>query len=249
MTMGGALYSLPAILLIRRTWGVLSWRTAWGVLKVYRREIARFLAYNDLNALLGMIPKQLDLVLLGYFRNPAEVGYYKLSKQVAGAVGYLGGSLQGVTYPRLAQLGGPQRYEELYRTVKAYAFRIGMPLGGVVLLTLPLVPMSVGRLLGEDYLPAALSAQILLAGSAVWLAFFWLRPLFLTFGEVRVWSINAALVSIISLIGFFIAVPRWGYVGMAWVSLIAAGLLGHLCALGYLLVRVMPSYAPSKIVE
>lgn len=58
----GLLYGIIAYTLIQHAWGASWLRGGWQVLEGRRREILGFLAYNDLNTLLGMIPKQLDIV-------------------------------------------------------------------------------------------------------------------------------------------------------------------------------------------
>ena len=98
------------------------------------------------------------------------------------------------------------------------------------------MPILIPLLVGEAFVPTILAAQVLLVGSAVWLAFFWLRPLFLTLGEVKAWAVIASVVTVLILVGFAVIVPAWGYLGMAWWWLIIGGLGGHLFALGYLVL-------------
>jgi O-antigen/teichoic acid export membrane protein len=235
MTMTGALYCLPAILLIRRTWGVLSWMSAWRVLKVDRREIARFLAYDNLNALVGMIPKQLDLVLLGYFRNPAEVGYYKLAQSLAGTVGYLVSPLQSVTYPELSRLWIAGAWTAMRVKLRYLVLWIGVPAGlGVVTGSL-LLFWVIPALTGEAYRPAIGAAQILLGGSAIWLGFFWLRPVYFAQGNIRQWLLISTKVALLSLVVYPLIIKQWGYLGLAvWSAMMQ--LLAH-CLAGFYIWR------------
>ncbi|MBI3920261.1 MAG: lipopolysaccharide biosynthesis protein [Armatimonadetes bacterium] len=229
MIVEGLLFGGVSLSLVRRKWGMPSVRGWWSPLFGYRREVFKFLAYNDLNALLGMVPKQLDIVLLGYFRNPTEVGYYKLARSLAGVAGYLAGPLQSVTYPRLAALIGEHRQSEFWRTLRRVALRIGLPLSAFCLLGIPLAPIVVRQLIGSSYVSSIPGTQILMVGYAGWVAFFWLRPAYMALGEIRAWVHQNAVYALILLVGMGISIPRWGYLGLA-LSLTMGHLLFYLFA-------------------
>ncbi len=222
MTLAGLLYGLIALLLMFRTWGGSPFQGNWRSLKGRRREILRFLVYSDLNALLGIVPKQLDVLLLGYFRSPTEAGYYKLAKSLTGGVGYLVGPLQSVTYPEFARLSGLNDKQALRQKLRRLAFHVGAPLGLFVLALTSLIPLLLPFLVGAVYLPAVALTQMLLVGYAVWLAFFWLRPAYLSTGHIRHWSIALGIYAIafVSLsIPLTAALGYWG-MGLACSFLI-----------------------------
>jgi O-antigen/teichoic acid export membrane protein len=216
----GLFYGFVASLMMRRTWGASLFQGNWSHLKGRRREILGFLAYNDLSAFLSMIPKQLDVVLLGYFRNPAEVGYYKLAKSLSSATAYFTGPLQWVTYPQLLKLNNPEQRQLLYRKVRRIVIHVGLPMGLAVLAGTVLMPFLLPLLVGDSYHPAIHATQLLLVGSAVSIAFFWLRPLYLAQGALKAWVTLAAVAVGLSLVGFFTAIPLWGFQGLAtWLML------------------------------
>jgi O-antigen/teichoic acid export membrane protein len=83
-----------------------------------------------------------------------------------------------------------------------------------------ILPFVLPSLVGIRYAPAAAAAQILLVGSAVYSAFFWLRPVFLACGWIRQWMTCFALFAFCNLIGWLVIVPKEGYLGMsAWRTL------------------------------
>jgi O-antigen/teichoic acid export membrane protein len=125
----GLWYGTCAWLSTRRVWGAFPFHGSWQALRGRRREILVFLAYNDLSALLGIIPKQLDITLLGYFRNSAEVGYYKLGKNLSGVVSYVVRPLQSVIYPELSLLWAKGNNQDFRHKVQRLALRVGLPLG------------------------------------------------------------------------------------------------------------------------
>lgn len=220
MGVTGLLYGGIAFALVQETWGMSWLKGNWHALKGRRREVFCFLAYTDLNALLGMIPKQLDIVILGYFRGPTEAGYYRLARSLAGVVGYLVGPLQSVTYPELARLWGLGNREALRQKVRQLALHVGAPLGLIALGSILLVPFLLPLLVGPSYIPAVIAAQFLLVGSAIWLGFFWLRPLYFAKGELKTWTGISVVVVLFTLVGFVTIVPFKGYLGLAaWLML------------------------------
>ena len=237
MVVTGLFYGLIAFGQIKRTWSASWLQGDWSFLKERRSEIFSFLVYNDLNSLLGMIPKQLDVILLGYFRSPTEVGYYRLAKSLANTVAYLVDPLQSVSYPELARLWGLRTQQALREKVWKLALRIGVPLGLGVLLAIPLVPFILTTLVGQAYRPAVVASQVLLIGSAIWLTFFWLRPIYMAQGRVRHWlSISAAVVTL-SVVAYPVMIWQWGYIGLSiWGAV--GNLLHHSLALWFLGVKV-----------
>jgi O-antigen/teichoic acid export membrane protein len=230
MAATGLLYGVLAYGLVKSRWG-RSWLSAdWSYLKGLWREVISFLAYNDLNALLGMIPKQLDVVILGYFRNPIEVGYYKLAKTLAGAVGYVVRPLQSVVYPEFAKLWGIGDMKAFRQKTRKLALQVGLPLAAVTACGVMLLPFIIPTLLGQSYDPAVPAAQLLLLGSAIWLGFFWLKPVYFAQGRLRVWTRISVLVVFLSVLGFFAITPHWGYLGLSlWTALLNG--LGHMVGL------------------
>lgn len=224
MLMTGLLHGGIACVLMQRTWGTLPLQGCWRALRGHRREICRFLAFSDLSALFGMIPKQLDVVLLGYFRNPTEVGYYKLAKSLASVVSYLVKPLQSVVYPKLAQLWNSGEQEVQWQKVQRQVLLVGVPLGLTVMGSMFFIPVLLPLVAGHVYRPAVRATQLLLAGAAVWLAFFGVRPLFLARGLVKEWTSCVALFAVCNLVGWVVIVPRHGYIGMSvWRLLSTVG--------------------------
>ena len=215
IAVAGIAYVVVAYKLISHTWGASWLRGRWRDLQNYRRSIIIFLAYSNLSALLGMIPKQLDIVLLGYFRNPLEVGYYTLARNLANVVTYLVGPLQSVAYPELARLWGLGELEGFRRRVRRLAWQVGVPMALVVFVSTLVIPFALPFAVGNAYEPAILAIQNLLIGSAIWLGYFWLRPVYFSLGKVAHWVVAMGISSTVFLLVALVVTPQWGHVGMA----------------------------------
>jgi len=223
---------------IRRTWGGSWIRAPWRALQGRKREIIRFLAFTELTELFNLLGKQTDIVILGYFSGPTQAGYYRVAKRMAGVVSVMVKPLQSTLYPRLARQWGGAQFDDLRRTVSRYVFWMGLPLGGLVLLGIPLVPWATVILVGEAYIPSVPVAQLLFATAALWLMFSWLRPLFHALGEVKFLFMNMAFLNVASAIGYLLAAPRWGAVGVGWATLLASSICGFAVGLIYALYRL-----------
>jgi len=173
------------------------------------------------NTLLGAVVKQMDLLLLGWLRGPADAGYYRLAKSLAATLGLLVGPLQNATYPRFARLAGLGRDAELRAVARRAAVRVGLPLGAAVIVALPLVPTVVAAAVGETFLPAARAAQVVLAGGAAWLAGFWVRPYLMAAGRIRTFTHLYVASLVPYAVGVALLARTWGATGMA------IGFLGH----------------------
>jgi len=228
IVVAGLLYSVCSYSLAKRQWGNSWLKGNWQYLKGRRREILGFLAYNDLSVLLNMIPKKLDIVILGYFRSPTEVGYYKLAKTISSRVGYLVGSLQSVIYPDLARLYGIGDQIGLWRKVKHLAWKVGTPLMLLILVVILCVPLILPVIFGSSFNPIIYATQILFIGYGLWLIFFWLKPLYLVCGRAKEWAIFIGIYSFISLIGWLIFVPYYGYIALClwWLLTLMIGYIG-----------------------
>lgn len=221
--------TLLAYPIVTATWGRTGVGRAWGVLAGHRRSIFGFLLYNDVNTLLGSLVKQLDILVLGWLRGPSDAGYYRLAKALGTTLGLLVAPLQSTTYPRFARLWGLDRRAELRATVRQYAL-VGLPLGAAVLVALPLIPSLITAVVGVRYLPAAPTAQLVLAGAALWLAGFWVRPYLMAVDRIGTFT-RLYLVSLVPYVASFAVLTQaFGPAGMAM------GFLGH-----NLLLFVLPA--------
>ena len=218
MVATGLLYGILAYGLAKSRWG-RSWLLAdWSYLRGRRREVIRFFAYNDLNALLGLIPKQLDVVLLGYFHGPTEAGYYKLAKSLAGVMGYITGPLQAVVYPRLAQAQAIQSK----RAVRAQGWRltwsVGLPLALSVVLAIPFASIIL-IFTGEAYRSSITLLRLFLILIGWQTLFFWIRPAYWSVGMLSAFISISIVSTLILFLGWLVSIPIFGATGLILVTI------------------------------
>ena len=229
LTMSGFIHLMITRRLSLLRWGQPGKEGILRSLKGARRDIFRFVVFNEANLLVGLVPKQLDVILLGAFRSPVEVGYYRLATSMAGVVSLLVSPLQAVLYPELSRLHGLGKHDAAREKVRRMALGVALPLAVAASAGIPLAPFIIRLLFGKAYNGAIAPTQILLAGSIVWLGFFWLRPLYYSMGEVGRWlKVNAAM-ALVNLAAFFLVIPGGGYVSLAWL-MAAMQLFSHALA-------------------
>ena len=138
--------------LMRKTWNASWIRAPWTHLHEKRRDIFRFLLFTDLSALTALLVKQADTVLLGYFRLPVEVGYYRLAKSLGSVISLPIASLQSVSYQRMTRFSDHPL--KLWEFAKRLAKSLGFPLGVLGFGGAFALSWLGLRLAGQSYQPA-----------------------------------------------------------------------------------------------
>jgi O-antigen/teichoic acid export membrane protein len=208
------------------------------VLGAQLREVVRFIVFTDLTGLASLFVKQADLTFVGYFGTSRDAGLYQLARTIASPLGNnLVSPLQSVAYPRFATLAATQPTSAVVARGRRYLLVAGVPLGAIVLLFLTVVPSMTRLAGGNQFSDAAGPAVILLAGSALTLMFFWVRPMILALGEVGSLLVVGVVGFAMSIIGYPIA-ARWaGGAGVATVRSVVT-IVGNVGGLWYALRRL-----------
>jgi O-antigen/teichoic acid export membrane protein len=172
---------------------------------------------------------------LGYFRGPTETGYYKLAKNFAGGLSHLTRPLQSVAYPKLARLWNAGLLEDFRKALYNFVVILGIPLILVLILCVLTIPSLIFYMLDTPYLMASSAAQLLLIVTGVRLIGFWIRPLYLVMGRIRLLTTFALVGAIVTIPVYVSSIWLCGFqglaisrVGLAIVTDIIAGVVGIL---------------------
>ena len=225
MTLSGLVLGILASVLMLKRWNGYWIRAPWTHLQREKRDIFRFLLFTDLSALAALLVKQADTVLLGYFRLPAEVGYYRLAKSLAGVISLPIGPLHSVSYQRMTRLSNHPL--KLWEYAKRLATNLGIPLGIVSLGVMFLLSGLALELAGQSYQPVTSILHLWIVAYSVWLTFFWLRPFYFANGWTAHWFYLNAIGAVFFLIASFPLVTSSGFVGLT-VARISFPLLVHI---------------------
>jgi O-antigen/teichoic acid export membrane protein len=164
---------------------------------------------------LHMVNQNTDLVMLGFFRNSAEVGYYKIAVSGAGFVIFGLSAIQVVAMPYVSRFFTEQDHDRLQRLASVCA-------GVSVLLALPVIGIYLiwGRgLLGfvyGDTFAASWEPLLILSGAQLVNGFFGIVwPLLVMTGHERA-GFRGLAIATVANVGLNAAlIPGWGAVGAA----------------------------------
>jgi O-antigen/teichoic acid export membrane protein len=213
----GLVMTWAASRVLQRSGAGLWWKGSIRDVASARKEMSSFFGWNYLSVTLSGVLSQAPLLILGRFRGPAEAGYYRIASNIATAGAAFEGSVARVTYPILSARWAEGERETLKATLKRWRLRGGIPLGLLLLSSIPLLPIAVPLAFGDAYKPMVLGAQLMMAGAAVSIIFFYLAPAYYAAGRFGFWAKTYG-VQVILVVAVALAVVRpWGFSGVAGV--------------------------------
>jgi O-antigen/teichoic acid export membrane protein len=178
-------------------------------------EFWHFTLNNSATALLSLITRQLDILLLTLFHAPREVGLYRMAKNFGQLIFRISDPFYHAIYPELVRLAATSAIADLRRFI-ARSMRIVLAV---------LFPAALACILGADFVlehvvghefaAAAWPLRFIVGGALIHAAFLWARPLVLATGRPH-WSTAAHVGGVVALaLGSLALVPRWGALGSA----------------------------------
>jgi O-antigen/teichoic acid export membrane protein len=189
------------------------WRASFSLLPP-RRELVSFAVSTNLSATLNMVVRDSELLWVGYFLSPLEVGYYKVALAIINLVMVPITPFISTTYPELSRSIAEKSWAQLRSLLK----RVTIIAGGFTLaVSLGLLVFGNWLILlyGSKFLPAYPALLVLLVGFGLANALFWNRSLLLALHQpvfpfrVMLWT------GIAKVLLAFILVPRFGLIAEA----------------------------------
>lgn len=207
--------SVAALWQARQEWGVGWWRTPLSLLADRRRDLFRFAISTNLSGTLKLVSRDSEMLWLGAFSSPLQVGYYKIAKAITNILITPVTPLIRTIYREVAREIGRRNWLNV-----RYLLRSGSMISAIWTL-----PASLGLLIfgprivalwGLEFLPTSYtSLMILLVGVIAVNVFFWSRSVLLPLGMPEYPTKVFFIVAVIKIVGTIIFVPRWGANGMA----------------------------------
>ena len=188
-----------------RQMNLTKWHSAsiW-LLKGQFREIFRFVFFSYLTANSRLVTSKADILILGWFTNPAAVAFYELGKRVVEPITRLLASFSEIAYPKMSNYIARGQFQE----VKHLQKRLTVLLLG---LTIPICLIGsfaftwiIPLVFGEEYLATIPLAQIFI-WTLIWMPLSWSPGFLLALGKSHIVTMITALdalIFVILLIGF-----------------------------------------------
>lgn len=177
------------------------------------REIVHFTFHTTFSSTLKSLNRYMDVFILGYFKEPRVVTYYKNGLGLAGIFGMVSDPLYKVLYPVIVSL----RNARDTRTIKKIAKKIiffsllgGIPVGLVISV---IAPYLVNILYSGMSDPSATVLRIAIWVQVINLMLCWQRPVCLAYGRSDIGSKVGIAGFIIFIAALLLLVPPYGHIG------------------------------------
>jgi O-antigen/teichoic acid export membrane protein len=191
------------------------WRTPLNRVAPLKAELANFWGWNYLMVTLSGLMIQVPLILIGRLCGLGEAGFYRLALSLTVAGSHLETSLGHVVYPSLSERWAAGERESLRHSLWRWTLRGGVPLGALLLLTIPFLPIVIPILFGSAYSPMAPGVQVMMAGASVSAAFFWLISFYYASGNIAFWTKAYGLYTAVVIGLGVLFMEQWGFFGLA----------------------------------
>jgi O-antigen/teichoic acid export membrane protein len=200
----------------------------------YLHEMLAFVGHSAVRASLKVLTRRFDLILLGAFRSPAEVGTYGAALRLAQVMEEISDPLYFAAFPQLARAWVEAR-DEFFRLLRAMATGLAVLTSAVVAVGAVAAPSIVAHTLGPTYAAAAEPFRLLLFATGVAVATLWATPAMLGSGHPAAATTAATAGAAVLVVLLVALVPTWGIEGAAWARV--GGALGYLAVVLPWLVR------------
>jgi O-antigen/teichoic acid export membrane protein len=209
------------------------------------REMVRFGLNTKVSGTLSTINKYLDVLILGYFRLPAEVGYYKLAKSLASMLSAIGDPINVAVYPDIARLHvqGARAVRGFVRKLAGLLAAVIVPFVLILEFAAPILVTLVG---GADFTPSTTAFRLIIVGFAFRVVFNWLRPVALAANRPELPTKVNVGVALEQVLLSLLLVPSFGYLDSAGIQSVL-NVSGNLALLHMLRSELYPNGLRKKI--
>ncbi len=170
--------------------------------------------------LLGAIMINTDMLILGWFRSPVELGYYGAAQKIILLLYVAPNLLASAVFPvfsRLARVNN-ERFRLLFEKVVACSEILAIPLavGSIVL-----APQIIRLLFGAEYLPGTATLALLMTTLVIVFPSTIFSNALFAFNQQKKFMLYVAIGVVSNIILDIIFIPRWGIEGSAWATIIS----------------------------
>jgi len=180
-------------------------------------EIRKFLISTNINELFVLIIRNADILVLGYFRAPREVGYYRLAKSFVSIFGLVSAPLYRAVYPQLASLWHAGEKIEFRNVIRRSTKLVAAITTAAVVAVIATIPYIIRLTVGENYAASVPAIRVMAIGMAIPTVFFWTRPALLAMDKAGFLAMSNAISAVLTLLLSLALIPRFGYMASAWL--------------------------------
>jgi O-antigen/teichoic acid export membrane protein len=179
------------------------------------KDISRFGFYVVLANSIGMVNTQIDSLMIGYFMNETEVGYYAVAILFLQGVTLLPQAIQAVTTPTVATYYRKGEFSNIQQLIKNTLLKTSAVVLFISLILAILGKFLITSLFSEEFLPAYLPMLILLTGYFVHSIYTSIGGCLSSIGKVHILFKIDTICAGLNLLLNIILIPRFGLIGAA----------------------------------
>ncbi len=169
---------------------------------------------------LGVFMLNIDVIMLGWFRTAAEIGFYSAGQRIVQLLYAMPAIVASAIFPALSRAAGKGDNLKVARIMEkgmasVYALALPLTIGGIVL-----AKPIINFLYGSEYLPGVLAFQILLTTILVIFPQALLSNMVLAYNKQKKFVILVTFASIGNIVFNYLLIPKFGIVGAAAATII-----------------------------
>ncbi len=197
---------------------------------ILRRELKRIISDFDIKLVkptlraalpfavvgfLGVFMLNIDVVILGWFRPAAEIGYYSAGQKIVQLLYTVAAIVASAVFPALSRFAGKNEHQKVSSIMEkgltlVFSFAIPLTLGGIILAN-PIINF----LYGSEYLPSVLTFKILLMTIMIIFPQTILSNLVLIYNKQMKIAYFVGIAAVANVVLDIILIPKFGIAGSA----------------------------------
>lgn len=215
VTVSYLLMSFFAFSLFRRRFGKIQWNYSWGRFRSYSMIGLPFV----ITSIFSAVYYKADTIILAMFSNPAEVGYYNASMRIIEAQMFVPMTLMASIFPTISSLyaNRDRSLAVAFRKFFYFFLASGLVLSVIMILFANNIIDIFYSIRFRDSIP-------ILRILSLMLLFYFVNFLFsqtlIALKEERLFTRVMIGCALVNIIGNWFIIPRYGYLGAAWVRVI-----------------------------
>lgn len=185
------------------------------------KRIAHFVMHSTISSTFKSILVYIDVLILGYYRTPEEVGYYKFALAFTSIFGFINTPINVVLYPTLSTLWARKditTYKKIIFKITKYKMLVFIP---CAVLLVMFCPMIIKLTVKETYLPAQTAIDLIIWAVIMVHILSWIKPVLLTWEKPQVSTLGNFVIVCLMVVLSFLLVPGSGVRGAALSYLVS----------------------------
>ncbi len=178
------------------------------------KKILPFTFHTTISVTFKSVIRQMDVVLLGFFKSPEIVAYYKIALAYVNILGFVTGPVGTVIYPTLTSLWAEKNvllYRKILKRISNIMIFASCAGAAVMVIAGPYI----FRIWKQIYLNSMPAIRIMIFAIVVSNIFCWTRPTILSVGKPYISTIGNMSGALTLVLASFLLVPWLGLIGMA----------------------------------